>query len=166
MFCIPYGEEIRILDITFQETVAGSTRNMWFTVIKNREGLTHTNYNYLQKLCLIQRDQFVCRYLLSKLWYCTQVLPITSETVRHINTMIAWFKWKGNICRIPLSTYTHLPRQERRLGLLDIIAKFHTLLIKHCIRLLKKRVSLHDRMACTILCNVTNRQPARRKCFA
>jgi hypothetical protein len=37
---IPCGDDIRIFDITFQETVAGSTHNMWSTVIKNRECLT------------------------------------------------------------------------------------------------------------------------------
>ena len=134
---------------------------MWFTVIKKREGLTHTNY--LQKHCLIQRDHFECRCLLSVLWYCTQVLPITSEVVRHFNTKIAWFTWKGNICRIPLTTL-HLPRQECGLGLLDIRAKFHTQSIKDCIQLLKTEVSSHGRMACTMFCIVSN-QPARHKCF-
>jgi hypothetical protein len=79
-------------DITFQKTVPGSTHNMWSTVIKKREGLAHTSS--LRKLRPIQRDQFECRYLLSKRWYCTQVLAITSEAVRHINAMITWFIWK------------------------------------------------------------------------
>jgi hypothetical protein len=58
-------DEIRSLNNTLQETVAGSTHNISFTVIKKRERLTHTNY--LQNLCLIQQDIFVCRYLLSKI---------------------------------------------------------------------------------------------------
>jgi len=125
-FGIPFVDDIRILDIVFQKRVAGSTHDMWFTVIKNRESVTHTNY--LQKLCLIHRDQFECQYLFSLLWYCTQVLPITSKAVRQINTMIVRFIWKGNTCRIPLSTL-HLPRQKSGLGLLDISAKFNNLFI-------------------------------------
>jgi len=101
-FGIPYMDYVRILDITFQKTVAGSKHNAWSTVIKKMEGLAHTNY--MQKLCLIQLDHSECRCLLSVLWYCTQILPITSEEVRHINTTIAWITWKRNICLIPLST--------------------------------------------------------------
>ena len=34
IFHSPYLEDLRILNITFQETVAGLTHNMWFTAIK------------------------------------------------------------------------------------------------------------------------------------
>jgi len=115
-------------------------------------------------LCLIQRDQFVCRHLLSKCWYCTQFLPITSEVVRHVIIFIPRFICKGNICRYPLYIL-HLSRQEGGLGLLDIKAKFHTLFINRCTQLLKRRVSLHDRMAYTMFCNVRDLQPARHECF-
>ena len=116
-------------------------------------------------VCLTQLDQFVCRHLLSKCWYCTQVLPITPESVRHINTLIACFICKGNICRYPLHIL-HLSRQKCGLGLLDIKAKFYTLFINRCTQLLERRVSLHDRVAYTMFCNVRDRQPARHKCFA
>jgi hypothetical protein len=79
--------------------------------------------------------------------------------------MIAWFIWKGNICRYPLYIL-HFSRQEGGLGLLDIKAKFHTLFINRCTQLLKRRVSLHDRMAYKLFCNVRDRQPARHECFA
>ena len=79
--------------------------------------------------------------------------------------MIAWFIWKGNICRYPLYIL-HLSRQEGGLGLLDIKAKFHTLFINRCTQLLKRPITLHDRMAYKLFCNVRDRQPARHECFA
>jgi len=100
VFGIPIMDAVRILNITFQKTVAGSKHNTWSTLIKKTEGLAHTIY--LQKLCLIHRDHFGCRCLLSKLWYCTQLLPITSGAVRHIVTTIAWFTWKREHLSNPL----------------------------------------------------------------
>lgn len=70
-----YEYEIGILDYYFQDKVVCSTHNKWSTVIKKKDGQAHTNF--ILNICMIQRDQFVCPYLLSKLWYYTQVLTIT-----------------------------------------------------------------------------------------
>jgi len=55
-FGIPYMDYVRISDITFQKTVAGSKHNAWSTVTKKTECLAHTNY--MQKRCFINGINF------------------------------------------------------------------------------------------------------------
>ena len=51
-----------------------------------------THESYIRDLCLLQRIRFVRTYLLSKIWYCMQILPIPEETsTRQINNLVAWF---------------------------------------------------------------------------
>jgi hypothetical protein len=122
IFGIPYVESIKILGITFRETVEGSTSDTWSLVTNAVKVMTKAQY--YRELCLKHRVQFVHVYLLAKLWYCAQVLPITAEALRQINTTIAWFVWKGSIFRVPLSTLYPL---EGSLGLIDVRAKCHAL---------------------------------------
>jgi hypothetical protein len=51
-----------------------------------------------------RRIKFVHEYLLSKIWYVTQIFPPPPDSIRQINTTISWFRWRGEIFRVPLST--------------------------------------------------------------
>jgi len=37
-------------------------------------------------------------------WYIAQIYPPPEECVRHLNTTISWYVWRGEIFRVPLST--------------------------------------------------------------
>jgi len=43
-------------------------------------------------------------YLLAKIWHTAQIVPITAEGVRQLNCTTAWYIWRGEIFRVPLST--------------------------------------------------------------
>jgi hypothetical protein len=58
----------------YRYPITGSTQNTCSLVLNTIKGLAHTTY--LRELCLTQRVKFVHIYLLSKLWHCTQLLPI------------------------------------------------------------------------------------------
>ena len=51
-----------------------------------------------------QRITYVQVYLLSKLWYTTQVLQLPSECLRQIVSAVVWYIWQSAIFRVLLST--------------------------------------------------------------
>ena len=65
--------------------------------------------------------------MLVRAWFTAQVFPLPRGCERQINTAIAWFLWRGDIFRVPMST---LQRRKQQGGwdLLNVAAKCRTLL--------------------------------------
>jgi len=65
--------------------------------------------------------------MLARAWFIAQVFPLPRGCERQINTSIAWFLWRGDIFRVPMST---LQRRKQQGGwdLLNVAAKCRTLL--------------------------------------
>jgi hypothetical protein len=82
---------------------------------------------YSRDLNLAQRIQYVHTFLLATAWFIAQILPLPRGCERQINMTIVLFIWRGEIFRVPLSTLQR-PTKQGSLGLLNIAAKFRTLL--------------------------------------
>jgi hypothetical protein len=73
---------------------------------------------YNRDLDLAQRIQYVHTYLLAKIWYTSQVLPVPSVQIRQIETAVAWFIWqRGHLSYTPL--YTAKKKKKRGWDLTD-----------------------------------------------
>jgi hypothetical protein len=83
---------------------------------------------YMRYLCLSRRNQVLHTFLLSKLWYCAPVLPITVNHSRQLTTAVLWYNWHGNIFRVP-NTTLYRWATGGGMELLDIHAKSVTLFI-------------------------------------
>jgi hypothetical protein len=51
-----------------------------------------------------KRIQYVHNYLLARMWYIAQILPMPKGYRRQIDTATTWYLWKGTTYRVPLST--------------------------------------------------------------
>jgi hypothetical protein len=63
--------------------------------------------------------------MLARICYLAQLLPITTNSVRQINTTISWFIWSGDIFKVPLSTLR--TKVECGWGLVNVEAKAKTM---------------------------------------
>lgn len=73
---------------------------------------------YYKELCLDRRVLYVHNYLVATAWYTAQILPMPEACTRQVNSSIAWYLWRGDIFRLPLSTLQRRKRQE--CDLLDV----------------------------------------------
>ena len=64
------------------------------------------------------------------MWYVTQIFPPTPNHVRQINSVIAWYIWKGEIFRVPLSTLQR-EKTDGDWGLITVDAKCRALFLHH-----------------------------------
>jgi hypothetical protein len=64
----------------------------------------------------------------SSVWYLAQIFPIQEKHIRQINSAIAYFLWKGEIFRVPLSTLQR-EKKEGGWGLVDLAAKCRSLFL-------------------------------------
>jgi len=58
---------------------------------------------YYRKLSLERGGRFVHDYLLARIWYVTQIFPITTDSMRQLDTTISWIIWRCEIFTVPLS---------------------------------------------------------------
>ena len=123
---IPYVEEAKILGITFQQTIARSTTGTWTLVTNSIRG--RAKEMRARELNLIRRIHVVQTFLLSKIWYVAQTLPIPNDHARQITMSALWFMWQGETFKVPTSTL-HRGREEGGLGLIHVKAKCSTLFI-------------------------------------
>ena len=94
---MPYHKDIKILGFQFTDIV-----HTWSSVTAQVRAIAQETY--YRDLSMDRRIQFVHEYLLSKIWYVTQIFPPPPDCIRQINTTISWFIWRGEIFRVPLST--------------------------------------------------------------
>jgi hypothetical protein len=124
-----------MLGIRFQNTLASTIERIWTHLATSIKGLAQDMY--ARDLNLIQRIHVTHTYLLPKIWYCAQTLPISREHARQITVSILWFIWHGQIFRSPTSIL-HCPKAESGLSLLHVYAKCLILFIT-CIFLQRRK---------------------------
>jgi len=83
---------------------------------------------YNRDLSFDKRIGFTQEYLLAKMWYVTQIFPPTPAHVRQINSAIAWYIWKGDIFRVPLSTIQR-GKNDGGWGMINVDAKCKALFL-------------------------------------
>jgi hypothetical protein len=99
---ISYRKHTTILGFHNAKTVREAAEGSW----RKMMGLirAHAQVSYSRKMTLDRRIVYVHTYLLARAWYITQVYLPPESIVRQVNTTIAWFIWKGDIFRVPLTT--------------------------------------------------------------
>ena len=122
---IPYHTEIKIPSIHFKTTVNQSAHRSWTTVTGRIRSMARVAY--YRELSLDKRMLYVHNYLLATAWYKAQIFPMPEACTRQVNSAIAWYLWRGDIFRVPSSTFQRRKRQGRW-KLLHVAAKSRTLL--------------------------------------
>lgn len=121
-----YVKDCRILGVTFARTVTEMINLTWDKVVAGASYVAHQNKH--RALNLVQRVWFVSTYVLSKLWYVAQVLPIPDNIAAKLNISVAGFVWTGHLYRVPFPNLC-APRTEGGLGLLHPLWKARSLFI-------------------------------------
>jgi hypothetical protein len=93
---------------------------------------------YARDLNLLQRVHVTLTYLLSKIWYCAHILPISQGHARQITMCIQWFIWHWAMFPIPTSV-SHCPKEEGGVGLFPVHAKCLTLFLARMHHQCRKR---------------------------
>jgi hypothetical protein len=99
---ITYVEEMKILDIRFSTPINQAAKTNWDVVTGRIRALTRDTYH--RDLCLALRITYIHCYILATAWYTPQIFPVHETHVQQINSVLAWFLWRGEIFRVPLST--------------------------------------------------------------
>jgi len=99
---IPYSQTVKILGFKFTNKVNVAANMSWSIVLSRVRSASRETY--YRDLNLAMRIKFVHVFLLARIWYVAQVFPPPADHIRQINTSIAWFIWRGDIFRVPLST--------------------------------------------------------------
>jgi hypothetical protein len=125
IFNIPYYAEMKILGINFISTTEQTVDVNW-SIMSDRIKVQAQNA-YIRNLTIDKRIQYIHNYLLARVWYTEQVLPLTEEYRRQIETATSWYLWRGSVFRVPLST---LQRRKSKGGwsFVNINVKCRTLL--------------------------------------
>ena len=126
-------ERIKILGIYFLRTFTDTIRYNFDLVINK---IRHMNLlQNSRSLCLVSRVKFVNTYVLSKLWYVANVLPLSLLKGKQIQSLCLWFVWKGHVFRVRYNDLT-LPYAEGGLCLCNIQLKAETLYNRRSLQLL------------------------------
>jgi hypothetical protein len=123
---IPYKQEVCILGIRYTASINRSAVATWAPIVQCIRA--QAREAYVRTLCLASRIRYVHAYLLARVWYAAQVLPLTVASVRDIRTAVTMFIWKGATFRLPYSTLTR-PKLEGGWDLMDVEAKGRALLL-------------------------------------
>jgi len=113
---IPYNTGIKILGFHFTDRVNTANIEHWYSVTSQVRATAQDAW--YTDLSLDRRIRFVHDYLLVRIWYAAQIFPITSDSMRKLNTLISWFIWCGEIFRVPLSTL----QRGRDIGGWDLVS--------------------------------------------
>jgi len=126
MMNIPYYGKIIILGFTFKSKSNITNKEQWHRIISQVRTIAQNAY--YRKLELDIRIRYVHVYLLAKIWHTAQILPVTAEGLRQLNCTIAWYIWRGEIFRVPLSTL-HRSVGEGAWNLVNIWTKSRALFV-------------------------------------
>jgi hypothetical protein len=125
---ISYASEVRILGIRFSNAINKTSVGNWEPIINSMKRTAQDTY--VRELCLCQRIYAVQTYLLSTIWYCSQVIPVTTEYARQVRNAILWRIWNGEVLVFRLPTTTlQLEKTQGGLNLTDIKAECTTLFL-------------------------------------
>jgi hypothetical protein len=126
---VQYTDNAKILGINFATTIAQTITNTWADKIyKIRAGIKDF---HIRQLDLQQRLRVCNVWLLSKIWYIAQLLPITNDQANQILTSILQYIWRGSIFRVPITT-RYKKTTDGGLEMINIKAKCDALyLLRH-----------------------------------
>jgi len=123
---IPYQDEAKILGLHITTTVQASAIRSWtLTTARIRACAQEA---YYRNLSLDKRVQYVHDHLMARVWYMAQIYPPPDMCMRQLNSSIAWFLWRGDIFRVPLSTMQRR-KDEGGWELKHLTAKSHALFL-------------------------------------
>jgi hypothetical protein len=74
-------------------------------VASDRRNTSQGAWCVLQELSLDQRILYVHNFLLARAWYTAQIFQPPDDCIRQLNTAVFWYLWRGDIFRVPLSTF-------------------------------------------------------------
>jgi hypothetical protein len=109
IFNIPYYARMKILGINFTSTTEQTVDVNW-SIMADQIKVQAQNA-YIRNLTIDKRIQYIHNYLLARVWYTEQVLPLTEEYRRQIETATSWYLWRGSVFRVPLSTLQRSKRE-------------------------------------------------------
>jgi hypothetical protein len=132
---IDVSERVGILGVDLGPTIAQSADACWKRLIRAARALARSAYG--RTLGLTQRIHYVQQYLLAKLWFTTQILPLKREQAQQLTTICSWYIWQGAIFRVPTTTL-QLPKNEGGWGLSNIEGRCRTLLYSRMTKLAEK----------------------------
>jgi len=118
--------QVKILGVTFGSTVDATVQESWSTVANAVRA--QARQAYTRHLCLAHRVQYVQTYLLSKIWYLAQVLPLPTCRIQQLTTTCTWFIWRDATFRVPTTTLQR-PKDQGGWALPDVALKCRALLL-------------------------------------
>ena len=121
---IGYKQSIRILGFQFTKETNKSQRLNWEQVEKKIK--LHAQGTYHRELGLAHRIKYAQVYLLAKLWHIAHIFPPWEGSMQRIMSAIAWYIWKGEIFRVPLSTLQK-NKSEGGWNMINVEAKCRTI---------------------------------------
>jgi hypothetical protein len=119
-------QQVKICGVTFGSTVDATVQESWTRV--TNAVLTQARRAYARKLCLAHRVQYVQSYVLTKVWYLAQVLPLPTCHILQLTTTCTLFIWRGAYFRVPKTTL-QWPKDQGGWALPDIALKCRALLL-------------------------------------
>ena len=122
---IAFKDRVDILGINFHPILAQTRDDNWTRTVRTVRA--QARKAYARTLCLDLRIQYTTLYLLAKIWYIAQVLPLKKSHAQQLTTIVQWFIWQAAIFRVP-AAITQRPKKEGGWNMPDIDAKCKTLL--------------------------------------
>ncbi|KAJ4426256.1 hypothetical protein ANN_27068 [Periplaneta americana] len=122
--------EMKVLGILFTPNIMDVIEINWKDIVKKiRFGIQrHLSRN----LNVIKKVWHINTFILSKIWYFAQVLPIPEQTAQQIEK-IGFYLWKGFVFRIA-RPQCKLSIKEGGLQLINVKSKCDALFIKYIVR--------------------------------
>ena len=121
--------QIKILGIQFHQKMCTSVQINWSKATNRIHTLTIQCLS--RRLSLQQRVWYTNIYLLSSLWFLAKVFPPRKMDTQQVEKYIGYFIWKDFPYRVARQQL-RLPLNKGGLNLVDVEAKCHTLMMKHC----------------------------------
>ena len=150
---ITYHPHVTILGVTFWGTIEQTKKGSWARLTGKVRA--QAKRVYTRGPCLATRMRYVSTFLLSKIWYTAQILPVPNIHTQQLTTVITLYIWRVTDFRVPVSTIQRL-RQMGGWEMPDNEAK--------CTALLLYRMYLQDQRNGTVTAawlqtwNLTGRQ--------
>lgn len=123
---VRYVPTTKILGIYYGVTIAHTIDYTWKEKVNKLQGIVRDtctrNLNIQHRIWINNVGH------LSKIWYASQILPITEQYARQLMATVTYYIWKGSIFRVPNSTLCQ-PEIKGGLQMTDVKAKCHALFI-------------------------------------
>lgn len=123
---LPKVPKLKCLGIDFRSNIQHTIAVNYKNVLTNIRASVQANS--LRKLNELQKATLVNVYIISKLNYVAQALPVPLETAKRLMSAIGNFVSKSNIFKVKFDTLT-LPTNKGGLGLIDVNYKARALYV-------------------------------------